>query len=106
MSQEAMPSLDVKVRVFHGTKQNEQNLLGFADVTIGGHFVIRGVRVLMGAPKDDKPGAPFISFPAKKGTGETRDKWFDIAHPVTSEAYLACREAVLRAYAEACRSNA
>lgn len=103
---ENLPSLESKVRLFHDSSRPDSNLLGFADVTIGGAFVIKGVRILLGQPKDDKPSAPFISFPAKRGTGETQDKWFDVAHPITTEAYHAVRECVLRAYAEAARGRA
>lgn len=103
---DTVPSLETKVRLFHDASRPDSNLLGFADLTIGGAFVIRGIRIMMGVPKDGGPGAPFISFPARKGAGESGDKWFDIAHPITSEAYQAARESVLRAYASAARGNA
>ncbi len=103
---ETVPSLETKVRLFHDASRPDSNLLGFADLTIGGAFVIKGIRIMMGVPKDQKPGAPFISFPARKGSGETGDKWFDIAHPISADAYHAARESVLRAYASAARGNA
>jgi DNA-binding cell septation regulator SpoVG len=103
---DTLPSLDAKVRLFHDPSRPESNLLGFADLTIGGAFVVKGIRILMGQPKDDKPAAPFISFPAKRGAGDTQDKWYDIAHPVTSEAYQAVRESVLKAYERASRGRA
>ena len=79
--------------------------LVFAEVVIAGSFVIKGVRIVMGKPKDDKPGGPFISFPAQKGKGAAADKYFELAHPVTAEARKAVQECVLRAYAKAAAST-
>src|SRR5882724_9831975 len=101
-----LPSLESKVRLFHDASRPDSNLLGFADVVIGGAFVVKGIRIMMGPPKDDKPAGPFIAFPAKRGQRDAKDKWFDIAHPITTEAYAAVRESVLTAYAGAARGRA
>lgn len=94
-----LPRLKTTVRLF----SNEANpdLLGFADVTIAEAFVIKGIRILMGKASADRPAGPFISFPARKGTGKLEGQYVDIAHPITSQAYHAVRDCVLAAYAKA-----
>ena len=96
----AVPQLEATVKLYQESG-GASDLLGFADVVIAGAFVIKGVRIIMGKPKDDKPGGPFISFPAKKGNGAASDKYFEIAHPITAEARKAAQDLVLRAYAKA-----
>jgi stage V sporulation protein G len=98
--EQAVPPLETTVKLYRDAAGGS-DLLGFADVVIAGSFVIKGVRILMGKPKDDKPGGPFLSFPAKKGNGAAADKWFEVAHPITAEARKAVQECVLRAYAQA-----
>lgn len=95
----ALPRLEARVRLYHDEK-GETQLLGFADLAIAGAFVIKGIRIMMARPKEDRPGGPFISFPAKKGSGAASDKYFEIAHPITSEARAAVRDLVLKAYEE------
>lgn len=96
----ALPSLETTVKVYHDANGSHE-LLGFADLVIGGAFVIKGIRILMGKPKDGKPGGPFLSFPARKGTGASQDKYFEVAHPITASAREAAKQSVLRAYQEA-----
>lgn len=91
-----VPVLTTKVKLYHDAS-GKAELLGFADMVIGGSFVIKGIRILKGKPTEDKPGGPFISFPSKKGSNGS-DKYFDIAHPVTSEAYEAAKESVFAAF--------
>jgi stage V sporulation protein G len=97
----ALPSLDARVRLFKA-ENGQSTLMGFADVVIGGAFVIRGIRIVMSKPTEGREGGLFISFPSRKGTGEQQDKYFEVAHPITAEARSAVRELVLREYAEAC----
>lgn len=104
--EQAVPKLETTVKLYRDSGGSASDLLGFAEVVIAGAFVIKGVRILMGKPKDDKPGGPFISFPAKKGNGAAADKWFEVAHPITAEARKAVQECVLRAYAKAATAKA
>lgn len=95
-----VPKLEASVRLYRDPN-GAGVLLGFADVVIAGSFVIKGVRILMGKPKDEKPGGPFLSFPARKGGGTASDRWFEVAYPITAEARKAVSECVLDAYAKA-----
>lgn len=97
-----LPRLKTTVRLFSpepGAPGGD--LLGFADVTIADAFVIKGIRILMGKASADRPAGPFISFPARKGTGKLEGQYVDIAHPITTEAYHAVRDSILAAYAKA-----
>lgn len=94
----AVPKLRATVRLYSGESESS-NLLAFADLTIADAFVIKGIRVMMAQATADKPARPFIGFPSKKGKGE--NDYMDIAHPITSEAYHAVRDTVLRAYERA-----
>lgn len=102
---QAVPKLETTVTLYRDASGGS-DLLGFADVVIAGSFVIKGVRILMGKPKEDKPAGPFLSFPAKKGSGSGSEKWYDIAFPITKEAHRAVQECVLRAYAKAAAAKA
>lgn len=102
----ALPKLDVRIRLYRA-ESGETQLLGFADLLIADAFVIKGIRIMLSKPKEDKPGGPFISFPSRKGTGASEDKYFEVAHPVTAEARAAVKELVLNAYeAEARKAGA
>jgi stage V sporulation protein G len=96
-----LPKLESKVKLYHSDRGNAE-MLGFADVVIAGSFVIKGVRIL----RSKESGVPFISFPARKGTGEQEGKFFDIAHPITAEARAAVHDAVLAAYEKASQGQA
>ena len=102
---QAVPKLETTVKLYRDSN-GASDLLGFADVVIAESFVIKGVRIIMGKPKDDRPGGPFLSFPAKKGNGPAADKWFEVAHPITAEARKAVWDCVLRAYAKAAAAKA
>jgi stage V sporulation protein G len=103
---QAVPKLETTVKLYRDAGGGGSDLLAFAEIVIAGSFVIKGVRILMGKAKDDKPGGPFISFPARQGKGTSADKWFEIAHPITAEARQAVQDCVLRAYAKAAASRA
>lgn len=93
----AVPKLRATVRLYSG--EGDGKLLAFADLTIADAFVIKGIKVMMAQATAEKPARPFIGFPARKGKGE--NDYVDIAHPITSEAYHAVRDTVLRAYEKA-----
>jgi len=78
-------------------------LLGFADLVIDGAFIIKGI--VIRAAKDD-PSHQMVMFPSKKGSGQHADKYYDIAHPITSEAHQKAKELILEKYEEAVHGNA
>ncbi len=100
MAKSSLPEMEARVRLYHGSSE-EKGLLGFADLVVAGAFVIKGIRIVMAKPKEDRPGGPFISFPSRKGTGGGQDKYFEVAHPITAEARAAAQDLVLKAYEEA-----
>ena len=97
----SLPSLSVKVRLGGSEGEKASSLLAYADLTIAGAFVIRGIRVLR---KSEGEGA-FIAFPASRGKAEAADKWFDVAHPGTTEARSLAVGVVLGAYEAARRAE-
>ena len=79
--------LDVDVRVY--PSKEDGNLLAFANVTLGGCFAVRGVKIMEG-----ENGA-FVAMPDRKdGKGE----YHDICFPTTSEMRQALHTAVLGEY--------
>ena len=100
-----LPKLKTTVHLYH-QQTASQELLGFAEVTIADAFVIKGIRILMGKASGERPAGPFISFPARKGTGKLEGQYVDVAHPITSEAYHAVRDCVLAAYEKAAGQGA
>ncbi|MBU1213485.1 MAG: SpoVG family protein [Alphaproteobacteria bacterium] len=98
------PELATKVRVYHAEGKGKADLLGFADLVIGGAFVIKSIRILRVNP--EKAGgevcAPFISFPSRRsGRSEEEMRYVDVAHPITSEAYHAAAKLILDHYRQA-----
>ncbi|MDD5629494.1 MAG: septation protein SpoVG family protein [Elusimicrobia bacterium] len=99
-----MPDLEPRVKVCrqplaYGSAQ----LLGFAELVIGGSFVIRDIRIL----KVAKEGAEsvFVAFPSRRwnnsnGDGEEK-KYYDVAFPITSQSYREATGAILKAFEEA-----
>lgn len=66
-------------------------LKAFCDVAIGGHYLIKGLKVVEG-----KKGI-FVSMPREQG----RDgNWYDSFLPITKEAHQHLSASVLRAYQE------
>ena len=95
-----LPEIKTTVRIFE-SEAGAATLLGFADLTVGGAFAIRGVRILKSKDGKNGEGRIFLSFPAKPGKGEKQNQWYEIACPVTAEARRAAQESVLAAYTEA-----
>ena len=95
----AMPQLETRIRLFNQT-QGKRELLGFADLTIGGAFVIKDITIVRSL-SEESSGEAFVSYPSKKGSGNWEGKYFDVAHPVTAEAHKAASDAILRAFNEA-----
>ena len=91
------PKLEAKVRLYHDV-HGRAELLGFADLSIAESFVIKGIRIVV-SKEEGSGGDPFISFPSRKGS--EAGKYFDIAHPISSEAHQRAKETIMEAYKEA-----
>ncbi len=92
-----LPSLEAKIRPARDTSGRPARLLAFAELTIAGCFIIKGIRIL-----SKKPGEPFVVFPAERRGSDgpnSPQEWFDIAHPLTAEARGAAIRLILSEYA-------
>lgn len=67
----------------------ESNLKAFADVTFGGVFIVKGLRIVEGR------NGLFVAMPSIKGKD---GKWYDRAYPLTKEFRDMLNELVLEAY--------
>lgn len=96
-----MLGLETRVRVLREPMAfGSAHLLGFAELVIGGSFVIRDIRIL----KVNKEGeeAVFVAFPSRKRSGAGEEKaYYDVAFPITSESYKQATGAILKAFEEA-----
>lgn len=104
MTPQHIPTLEAIVRPHKDESGRSTKLLAFAELTIGGAFVIKSIRILAHTHELDDSD-PFVVFPAEKGKGETDDRWYDIAHPCTAEARAAAVETILAAYARAAEAK-
>lgn len=91
-----LPTLTAHVRLHRDDTKRPTKLLAFAELTIGGAFVIKGIRIL--ARNEAGHDEPFVVFPAEKAVGGDMDRWFDVAHPTTAEARALAVALVLQAY--------
>ena len=82
--------LDLDVKVF--PSQRDGNLLASANITLGGCFAVKGLRVM-----DGKNGI-FVTMPDRK---DGQGKFQDICHPTTKEMREAINSAVLGEYQRA-----
>jgi len=69
--------------------RGEDKLKAFANVTLDGEFVIRGVKVIQG------PNGYFVSMPSRRRSDGT---YQDICHPVNAGMRRKLETAVLDAY--------
>jgi stage V sporulation protein G len=69
--------------------RSEEKLKAFANVTLDGEFVVRGVKVIQGAT------GYFVSMPSRRRSDGT---YQDICHPVNAPMRKKLEEAVLDAY--------
>ena len=83
-------TLDIRVRVYPVRNQEEpSNLRAFADVTLGGCFAVKGIRVM------DSAKGLFMSMPSKKDReGEYRETCF----PTTARMRSDLKNAVMGEY--------
>lgn len=94
--EKTLPTLEARIRPYQDASGRQTKLLAFAELVIGGAFVIKNIRVLK--PEGDDP---FVAYPSEKGKGAAGERWFDLAHPITAEAYAAASALVLEAYRKA-----
>lgn len=87
------PIPSIKVKVYPQAQRNENDkLLGFASVTIGGVFAVNSLRLM------DSEKRPFVAMPSRKDKG---GNYHDICLPITSEMHKALNKAVIEGYKEA-----
>ncbi len=102
MTGETLPMLRLDARVrLHQNARGKRELLGFAELVIGGAFVIKGISIVRAKTDNGDRTEPFISFPSRKGTGQAADKYFNVAHPITAEARRMANDLIIKAYREA-----
>lgn len=104
MSTETLPALEARVRPHIDDSGRNMRLLAFAELTIGGAFVIKNIRVyrMIDEPSED----PFIVFPAERAHPDAADRWYDVAHPCTIQARMAATKIILDAYKAAMEARA
>jgi DNA-binding cell septation regulator SpoVG len=102
MKQNQTPQLNAKIRMYPAQGKGKADLLGFADLTIGGAFVIKSIRIMQINPEraGGEISDPFISFPSRRVAAEGEDRYFNVAHPITSDAYRAAVDLILAKYQE------
>lgn len=83
----APAKLDVDVRVY--PSKTEGNLLAYANVTLGGCFAVRGIRIL-----DSEKGA-FVAMPDRK---DSKGEYHDVCFPTTATMRNALNTAVMGEY--------
>ena len=95
-----VPGLDTKVRVLREPMAfGSAQLLGFAELVIGGAFVIRDIRILKVAKEGTE--SVFVSFPSRRWNGGEEKKFYDVAFPITAESYKQATGVILKAFEEA-----
>ena len=72
------------------TFEGETNLRAFADLTIDGGLVVKGLKVMQG-----KDNELFVALPSEKGKD---DKYHDTVVPLSAEVRQQIEGAVFRAY--------
>ncbi len=81
--------MDIKVKHMNVFENRDDHLLGICDLTLGGEWAVRGVRIVQGQ------NGPFVSLPShQNGKGEYQD----IAYPTTKEGRDELNKAVLGRY--------
>ncbi len=98
-----IPELKANIRLHEDRTTHPTRLLAFAELTIAGCFVIKGIRILQRTDKSNIPGdeAPFVVFPAERRVTAGSNRWYDLAHPTTTEAREAAVRVIMDAYDKA-----
>lgn len=92
-----IPTLEARIHLHDDRSNRRTKMLAFVELTIGGAFVIKSIRLLA---HRDATGhdEPFIVFPADRGTQESSDRYYDVAHPCTAEARTEAVRVIMHAY--------
>lgn len=93
--------LGAKIHLYTGPSEGRAQLLGFADLFIGGSWIIKDIRIVRAAGKDGEE-VTFISFPQRKA--KDRDEWFGVAHPMSPEVHKQATELILAEYGKAAKA--
>jgi stage V sporulation protein G len=83
--------MQVEAKHMHVLPTPKHGCLAICDVTVGGEFAIKGVRVMQGEK------GPFVSLPQYK---DKDGKYQDVVFPITAEGRKALNDAVLQVYRE------
>lgn len=81
--------LKTTIRPHHSTS-GARELLAFADLSVCGTLVVRGLRVLR-----KKDGEPYVAFPMRRASGGA---FFEVVSPATPKAREEIKKCVLRAF--------
>ena len=73
-------------------KDESSNLLGYADVSLGGAFAIKGIKIMNGS------NGPFVSMPNYKALKDGQEEFHDICFPTTAEFREEFNNAVMDAF--------
>ena len=85
----AVQSVPLEMSVKITPSKEDGNLLAFANITLGGCFAVRGIRVM-----DSEKGV-FVAMPDKKNA---KGEYHDVCFPTTAEMRQALNTAVLTEY--------
>lgn len=77
----------------HHDAGGARELLAFADLSVAGLLIVKGLRVLR-----KKDGQPYVSFPMRKSSAGA---FFEVVSPATPKAREEIKTAVLRAFSRA-----
>lgn len=80
------------VRIFKTRKSGP--VLGYANVILGGKFIIRGITLL-----ENQKGR-FISMPSRQIRNEGKRTYRDVCHPLNNEVREELTEAIFETYDE------
>lgn len=94
MSTFTMAQLITEVKITPLNSQGSKTV-AFAGVTLGGHIVLKDMKVIEGS------NGLFVSFPQRKATIAGEEKYLDIYHPITKEGREDLTKIVLEHYAKA-----
>ena len=84
-----MPRYNITV---HKIKDEDSNVLAYADLSIGGAFAIKGIKIMNGS------NGPFVSMPNYKILKDGQEEFHDICFPITAEFRKKLYSNILSAY--------
>ena len=88
------PSLNIKAKITQMVDYEDSNVKAVASITIADAFAFHGVKVI-----ESKNGL-FVAMPHSKYTKDGKQKYFDVCHPISTEARAELNSVVLKSYEE------